>query len=75
MNPETLFKIQIIAPSISDGDENSRYFVYYVSEDCNFPEKAIERAINEYQKEEYSDAPFWNEIKIQPLEGKLLGNK
>ena len=72
MNPDTLFKIIISAPP--KGDEKKREFIYYVYTDCNFPERALERAIKEYQAVEYDDAPFWQEIKIIPLGGKLLKN-
>jgi hypothetical protein len=63
--PEALFIVKIITPS--EGD-----FIYYVEEYAGFPEKAIERAIKEYQLEEYDDFPFWQEITIRLAEGKLI---
>ena len=74
MNPFTLFKIIIKRPSNNDGKEEPEEFIYYVYEDCNFPEKVLKQVMKEYYKDEDDNALFWQEIRIVPLEGSLIKN-
>ena len=72
MNPEILFKITIKCPAIEDGQKEPDISIFYVFEDCNKPEIAIQRAIKEYHLSGSIERPYWESIKIETAEGTLV---
>lgn len=72
MNPETLFKITIILPSSDDGEREDKCSIFYINIDSNNCEKILEIVLKEYKSQQYNDDPYWKELKIEPLIGKLI---
>jgi len=68
MNSIILFKITIQSLGLNT-------FIYYVAEDCNTPEKALEKAIRQYMVDRNTDddkTGLWNRAIIESLEGTFV---